>query len=45
MITVAGKTLTLNGMGLREATILNIDVYVAGLYVEHPSTGGVTWSR
>ncbi len=37
-ITVAGKPLTLNGMGLREATILNIDVYVAGLYVEHVSS-------
>lgn len=37
-ITVAGKTLTLNGMGLREATFLNIDVYVAGLYVEHVSS-------
>ena len=33
-ITVAGKPLALNGMGLREATWLKIDVYVAGLYVE-----------
>ena len=35
---VAGKTLVLNGMGLREATMLKIDVYVAGLYLEHPSS-------
>lgn len=31
---VAGKKLVLNGMGVREATWLNIDVYVAGLYLE-----------
>jgi hypothetical protein len=37
-IEVAGKTLTLNGIGLREATFLGIDVYVAGLYVEHVSS-------
>lgn len=37
-ITVAGHQLTLNGMGLREATMLKVDVYVAGLYVEHPSS-------
>ena len=36
--TVASKTLTLNGMGLREATIFNVDVYVAGLYVENVSS-------
>lgn len=35
---VAGKTLTLNGLGVREATILNIDVYVAGLYLEKVSS-------
>ncbi len=33
-IRVADKTLVLNGMGLREATIFNVDVYVAGLYLE-----------
>ena len=33
-ITVEGKTLVLNGMGLREATFLKVDVYVAGLYLE-----------
>jgi hypothetical protein len=31
---VAGRTLVLNGIGLREATFLRIDVYVAGLYLE-----------
>lgn len=34
---VGGKTLQLNGMGIREATVLNIDVYVAGLYLETKS--------
>ncbi|SRR6266545_1843603 len=33
-IAVAGKTLVLNGMGTREATIFNVNVYVAGLYLE-----------
>lgn len=37
-ITVGDKQLVLNGMGLREATFLKVDVYVAGLYVEHPSS-------
>lgn len=37
-MTVAERPLALNGMGLREATWLDIDVYVAGLYVEHPSS-------
>jgi hypothetical protein len=36
-ITVNGQQLVLNGMGLREAT-LGIDVYVAGLYVQHPTS-------
>ncbi|MCG8418857.1 MAG: chalcone isomerase family protein [Proteobacteria bacterium] len=39
-IKVAGKTLVLNGLGLREATIFNVDVYVAGLYVESKSKNG-----
>jgi hypothetical protein len=34
----SGKSLQLNGMGLREATIAKIDVYVAGLYLERPSS-------
>jgi hypothetical protein len=37
-VMVGDKQLVLNGMGLREATFLKIDVYVAGLYVEHPSS-------
>lgn len=36
-IQVGGKTLILNGLGIREATIMNIDVYVAGLYLESKS--------
>lgn len=37
-IQVGDKQLTLNGMGLREATFLNVDVYVAGLYLEKVSS-------
>jgi len=33
-ISVDSRTLLLNGMGLREATILKVDVYVAALYLE-----------
>lgn len=32
-VTVGGETLVLNGLGVREATLFNIDVYVAGLYL------------
>lgn len=32
-VELAGTPLVLNGMGLREATFLNVDVYVAGLYL------------
>jgi len=32
-LAVHGQTLQLNGLGVREATIFNIDVYVAGLYL------------
>jgi hypothetical protein len=35
---VEGSTLTLNGLGLRQATVLKINVYVAALYVVKPST-------
>lgn len=31
---VAGTPLLLNGIGLREATVFKVDVYVAGLYLE-----------
>lgn len=39
-VTVAGKKLVLNGMGLREATVFKVDVYVAGLYLETKSSDG-----
>jgi hypothetical protein len=32
-VTVAGERLSLNGLGIREATIFSVNVYVAGLYV------------
>jgi Chalcone isomerase-like len=34
---VEGSALTLNGLGLRQATILKVNVYVAALYVAKPS--------
>jgi hypothetical protein len=37
-VEVGSRTLVLNGMGLREATVLMVDVYVAGLYVETKSS-------
>ncbi|MEO6774022.1 MAG: chalcone isomerase family protein [Kofleriaceae bacterium] len=37
-LQVGDKQLVLNGLGLREATFLKIDVYVAGLYLEHVSS-------
>lgn len=39
-ITVAGTALVLNGMGIREATVFNVDVYVAGLYLQNRSGDG-----
>jgi hypothetical protein len=35
--TVGGQELVLNGLGVREATFLRIDVYVAGLYLPQKS--------
>jgi hypothetical protein len=35
---VDGSTLTLNGLGVRKATLLKINVYVAALYVAAPSS-------
>jgi hypothetical protein len=35
---VDGSTLTLNGLGVRKATLLKIDVYVAALYVASPTS-------
>src|SRR5438270_1638599 len=39
-VTVAGKTLKLNGTGLRQATILKFNVYAAGLYLENSAHDG-----
>jgi len=36
-VTVGETKLVLNGMGVREATVFNVNVYVAGLYVEKKS--------
>ena len=35
---VDGKTLRLNGYGLRTWSVLHIHIYIAGLYLERPST-------
>ncbi len=37
-VTVAGQPLMLNGLGVREATLFNVNVYVAGLYLEQRSS-------
>lgn len=37
-LVIGGKKVVLNGMGLREATAFDVDVYVAGLYVETKSS-------
>lgn len=39
-ITVSGADLFLNGLGKREATIFNVDVYVAALYLEQTGNDG-----
>jgi Chalcone isomerase-like len=39
-VQVDDKTLLLNGMGVREATVFSVNVYVAGLYLEHRSRDG-----
>ncbi|MEZ4749572.1 MAG: chalcone isomerase family protein [Bdellovibrionota bacterium] len=39
-VTVEGKKLALNGIGVREATIFKVDVYVAALYVGQKSKEG-----
>lgn len=36
-VQAGGQTLTLNGLGLRKATFLGIKVYVAALYLPHPT--------
>src|SRR6478735_1077959 len=39
-VNFEGTKLVLNGMGLREATVFNVNVYVAGLYLLQRSTDG-----
>ena len=39
-VTLEGKTLKLSGTGLRQATILKVNVYAAGLYLQNPSGDG-----
>ena len=39
-LSIDGKKLVLNGMGVREATVFNVNVYVAGLYLENRSKDG-----
>ena len=39
---IEGSTLVLNGLGLRQATILKVNVYVAALYVAQASTDANT---
>ena len=41
-IIVDGTKLQLNGLGLREATFLDVDVFVAALYVQHRSSDAKT---
>jgi hypothetical protein len=41
-VRVDGQRLALNGMGVREATVFNVNVYVAGLYVEGGRTRNAT---
>lgn len=37
-VQVAGSALQLNGLGLRQATVLKVNVYVAALYVDKTSS-------
>jgi Chalcone isomerase-like len=37
-VHIEGKTLVLNGIGQRRYSFLRVPIYVAGLYVQHPST-------
>jgi hypothetical protein len=36
-LQVGGNDLTLNGLGMRKATFLKVNVYVGALYVAHPA--------
>ncbi|MGC4095385.1 MAG: chalcone isomerase family protein [Polyangiaceae bacterium] len=39
-VNLDGVKLVLNGMGVREATVFNVNVYVAGLYLQKRSSDG-----
>ena len=41
-VTVDGKTLALNGLGLRQATVLRVKAYVGGLYLEERTSDADT---
>ena len=41
-VTVDGAKLVLNGMGLRQATVLRVKAYVGGLYLEQRTSDGNT---
>ena len=41
-LQVSGSDLTLNGLGVRKATFLKVNVYVAALYVAQPSRDAKT---
>ena len=41
-LQVAGQELNLNGLGVRKATFLKVNVYVAALYVSHPARDGTS---
>lgn len=36
-VTLAGATLRLNGIGLRTYSLLHIEIYIAGLYLQNPT--------
>lgn len=44
-VQAGGQTLTLNGLGLRKATVFNIKVYVGALYVAQPTSDAATILR
>ena len=37
-VTLDGKTLVLNGLGVRAATFMKVKVYIIGLYLENKSS-------
>ncbi len=41
-VMVDGAKLVLNGMGLRQATVLRVKAYVGGLYLEQPTSDAKT---